>query len=133
MFRRSKTLATHESGLATVTVNGREYGFRPTMHDDAGMRMTITIFDMGSPSEIVKGSRDGRCEGRRTCRLLEDVASLQVEREMARSLERIRDAVAPYSRFVRAERDRLVSVRDDLAGIKEALDTIRVRIESSGQ
>lgn len=54
MFRRSKTLATHESGPATVPVNGREYGFRPTMHDDAGMRMTITIFDMGSPTEIVR-------------------------------------------------------------------------------
>ncbi len=50
----SKTLSTHESGLATVTVKGREYGFRPTMHDDAGMRMTVTIFDMGGPTEVVK-------------------------------------------------------------------------------
>jgi hypothetical protein len=51
---QNRELATHESGLATVTVGGREYGFRPTMHDDAGTRMTITIFDMGSPSEAVR-------------------------------------------------------------------------------
>jgi hypothetical protein len=50
----ARTLTTHESGLATVTVNGRDYGFRPTMHDDAGMRMTVTIFDMGSQSDAVK-------------------------------------------------------------------------------
>lgn len=37
-----------------VTVGGREYGFRPTMHDDAGTRMTVTIFDMGGPTDAVK-------------------------------------------------------------------------------
>jgi len=47
-------LMTHESGLATVTVGGREYGFRPTMHDDLGSRMTITIFDLGSKTEPVR-------------------------------------------------------------------------------
>lgn len=51
---QNKELATHESGLATITAGGREYGFRPTMHDDAGTRMTITIFDLGSPSEAVR-------------------------------------------------------------------------------
>lgn len=47
-------LTTHESGLATLKVGSREYGFRPTMHDDSGTRMTITVFDMGSPTETVR-------------------------------------------------------------------------------
>ncbi len=47
-------LTTHESGLATLGVNGRQYGFRPTMHDDAGARITVTIFDMGEGAEPVR-------------------------------------------------------------------------------
>ena len=49
-----RQLTTHESGLATVIVGSREYGFRPTMHDDEGRQMTITIFDMGSRTEPVR-------------------------------------------------------------------------------
>jgi hypothetical protein len=51
---RTQDLVTHESGLATVTVNGHQYGFRPTMRDDAGTRMTITVFDMGTSTAPVK-------------------------------------------------------------------------------
>jgi hypothetical protein len=48
-----KQLTTHESGLATVSVGNHEYGFRPTMHDDMGNSMTITVFDMGTSTEAV--------------------------------------------------------------------------------
>jgi hypothetical protein len=51
---KTEPLATHESGLATVTVGGREYGFRPTMLDDEGNRFIVTIFDMGTSTEAVK-------------------------------------------------------------------------------
>jgi len=51
---QTRQLSTHESGLATVAVGGREYGFRPTMHDDLGTRMTITIFDLGGKTEPVR-------------------------------------------------------------------------------
>lgn len=54
----------------------------------------------------------------------------QFEREIVRSLERIHDAVAPYSRFVRAERDRFDGARDELTAIKGALAAIRARILS---
>jgi hypothetical protein len=50
----SKALQTPESGLATVTVGGRDYGFRPTMHDDEGKRITVTIFDMGNATEAAR-------------------------------------------------------------------------------
>jgi small GTP-binding protein len=53
----------------------------------------------------------------------------QFEREILRSIDRIRDAVAPYSRFVRAQREKLVGARDELTAIQEALNGIRLRIE----
>ena len=49
-----KELTAPESGLATVTVSSREYGFRPTMLDDQGSRLTITIFDMGAGTQAVR-------------------------------------------------------------------------------
>jgi hypothetical protein len=50
----SQELTTHESGLASVDVNGHQYGFRPTMYDDAGTKMIVTIFDMGGPGQPVR-------------------------------------------------------------------------------
>jgi hypothetical protein len=43
---QAQTLTTHESGMATLTVNGAEYGFRPTMLDDQGTRTIVTVFKM---------------------------------------------------------------------------------------
>jgi hypothetical protein len=47
-------LAVPESGLKTVEVSGHEYGIRPTMLDDEGTQVVVTIFDMGSATESVK-------------------------------------------------------------------------------
>jgi hypothetical protein len=51
---QSQDLSAPESGLATVTVDGRAYGFRPTMMDDRGARIVIGLFDMGGPTDAVK-------------------------------------------------------------------------------
>ena len=48
---RSQEITTHESGLAVVSSGGRQYGFRPTMYDDAGRKMTVTVFDLGTATE----------------------------------------------------------------------------------
>jgi hypothetical protein len=50
---RTQELSTHESGLATLEVSGHKYGFRPTMYDDEGKKMTITIFDMGGAGQPI--------------------------------------------------------------------------------
>lgn len=47
-------LAVPESGLKTVEVTGHEYGVRPTMLDDEGTRILVTIFDMGSSTQAVR-------------------------------------------------------------------------------
>ncbi|HTQ79942.1 MAG TPA: hypothetical protein VMM92_08100, partial [Thermoanaerobaculia bacterium] len=53
----------------------------------------------------------------------------QFERELARSLKRIDDSVAPYTRFVRAERDHLTRTREEVAALASELSGLRVRIE----
>jgi len=52
----AQELKIPESGLGTFTLkNGLVYGFRPTMHDDKGAGITVTIFDMNStPVELAQ-------------------------------------------------------------------------------
>jgi small GTP-binding protein len=54
----------------------------------------------------------------------------QFERELERSLHRIDEAVAPYTRFIRAERDRLTEAREELTRIQEGLARLKAQIES---
>jgi small GTP-binding protein len=52
------------------------------------------------------------------------------DRELARSLQRLREAIAPYTRFVRAEQQKLTQVEADLRDIGAALGQLRTRIEN---
>jgi chromosome segregation ATPase len=56
--------------------------------------------------------------------------STQFEKELARSLSRLAEAIAPYTRFVRAERARLEEAQNKLAAIKEQLTAIKSQIET---
>lgn len=53
----------------------------------------------------------------------------QFDREIDASLRRIEEAITPYTRFVRAERDKLTQVRGDLKEITEGLARLRSRVE----
>ncbi|HSR35208.1 MAG TPA: dynamin, partial [Anaerolineae bacterium] len=53
----------------------------------------------------------------------------QFEQELSRSLQRLREAIAPYTRFVRAEQQKLSRIEAELAEINATLGQIRVRIE----
>jgi hypothetical protein len=57
----------------------------------------------------------------------------QFAKEIARSGERIREGIAPYSRFVRAEGDKLKLVDRELREIANELTALRVRVEGSGE
>jgi small GTP-binding protein len=52
----------------------------------------------------------------------------QFEREMERSLHRLEEAIAPYTRFVRAKQEKLEQVEGKLKDTLEALKVLRVRI-----
>jgi small GTP-binding protein len=53
----------------------------------------------------------------------------QFGQEIRRSEARLRESIAPYSRFVRAEGDRLRAIEQELRDITNALAAIRARVE----
>jgi len=52
----------------------------------------------------------------------------QFDREVERSVSRVRDAVAPYTRFVAAEQQRLGTTRDELRGAAHELGGLQRRV-----
>ena len=54
----------------------------------------------------------------------------QFDREIEGSLRRIDEAIAPYTRFVRAERDRLTAAHEELNAVDQGLVRLRSRVES---
>lgn len=61
---------------------------------------------------------------------LVDALTTQFDQEIDRSVARVQDAIAPYTRFVRTERERLTGLQLDLKDIGQHLDGLRQRIES---
>jgi small GTP-binding protein len=55
----------------------------------------------------------------------------QFERELERSIHRIEEAIAPYTRFVRSERDRLESSRRELGEIRDGFERIKGQLDGS--
>ena len=62
-------------------------------------------------------------------RRLMDSLTDQFDREVDRSMHRIEEAIAPYTRFVRAERDRLDEMRRDLEQSRQAIAAVESQIE----
>jgi small GTP-binding protein len=60
-------------------------------------------------------------------RLMEALTS-QFDHELGRSLQRIREAVGPYTRFVRAEGETLRAARGELHRLRDGLDRVRQAI-----
>ncbi len=59
---------------------------------------------------------------------LRSALEAQFESEVRRSARKIDQVVAPYTRFVRAERDKLVEKRDQLEGVQGGIEAIHARI-----
>lgn len=60
---------------------------------------------------------------------LHDVMNRQFNQEMDHSIERIREAILPYTRFVRVERDKLEKLNDSLKEAQVTLTNIRSRVQ----
>jgi small GTP-binding protein len=60
---------------------------------------------------------------------LQQTLAGQFQEEMKRSLQRIHEAIAPYTRFVRAERGRLAEAQTRFEEIKNQLNRIKVEID----
>ena len=64
---------------------------------------------------------------------LTDAMTRQFEVELSQSVERIRDAINPYTRFVRLEQDRVSTADNSLAAIGNKLEELRTQVEAIGR
>jgi hypothetical protein len=76
--------------------------------------------------------KQSRVEFRRRSEDLEQrlitVMSEQFEHELARSIARIEDAIAPYTRFVRDQQGKVSSIEESLESVGSELRTLRHRV-----
>ena len=63
---------------------------------------------------------------------LSEVVRRQFEAELARSVERMREAIAPYTRFVRSEHARMSRAREDLAALDTEVGSLKDEISAPG-
>jgi hypothetical protein len=54
----------------------------------------------------------------------------QFARELESSLVRIREAIGPYTRFVRSEKDRLGALREELARLRHGLAQLTREVDA---
>ena len=60
---------------------------------------------------------------------LADALTGQFERELGKSLQRVREAMAPYTRFVRSEREKLNEIESRLAETATNIAVLRGHVE----
>ncbi|MBV9580285.1 MAG: dynamin, partial [Chloroflexi bacterium] len=55
----------------------------------------------------------------------------EFQRELERSLQRIKDALAPYTRFIKSERERTEQFAAALRDVLGSLERLRAQVETS--
>jgi ubiquinone biosynthesis protein UbiJ len=53
----------------------------------------------------------------------------EFKHELERGIQRIKDALAPYDRFVRGERERIESLRRELQALLDQLAELRAQVD----
>jgi small GTP-binding protein len=81
------------------------------------------------PAKRKKAKEEMRVKIADVRKRLSDALRKQFATEITRSGDRIRESIAPYSRFIRAEGDKLREVDTELNEIRLALASLRARIE----
>ena len=95
----------------------------------AGTLAVVGLLIIPARRKRAKNDLQNKLENLRQ-RLIEAMGQ-EFERELGRSLQRLREAIAPYTRFVRAEHQRLVRVESELMELDATWKQLRTRIESS--
>ena len=81
------------------------------------------------PAKRKKAKEEMRTKIADVRKRLSDALRKQFSTEIERSGDRIRESIAPYSRFIRAEGEKLRTVEKELSDISAALASLRARIE----
>ena len=95
----------------------------------AGVMATLGLFII--PARRARAKKNLRERIAETRETLMSAITEQFHREADTSLARIRETIAPYSRFVRAEGDRLRSRTEELGAARDALDALREKVRTA--
>lgn len=100
--------------------------------DVTGIVMASVIAAIGFfilPAKRHKGKEEMRVKIAGVRQRLSDALHEQFSREIGKSGERIRESIAPYSRFIRAEGEKLRASEQELTEIASELADLKLRIE----
>jgi hypothetical protein len=93
----------------------------------AGAMSLIGLLVLPARREMAKNELRGKVAAMRE-RLMGALTG-QFDHELERGLLRLREAMAPYTRFVRSERERLADARESLQRLRQSLHALRQRVE----
>ena len=93
----------------------------------AGVIATIGLFIIPAKRRQGKTKLMEKIAGIRT-QLIQTLRG-QFEKEINHSIERIEDAIAPYTRFVRAEREKMLEMEGRLKELKVEMDRLKEKVE----
>ena len=102
--------------------------------DVTGLVMASLIAAIGFfviPAKRKKGKEEMRQKIVEVRQRLGEALRAQFRKEIARATERIRNSIAPYSRFVRSEEEKLAATSKELAAVASDLLSLRNRIEKA--
>ncbi len=103
-----------------------------TWLDVTGIAFGLTFMTLGLlvlPARRRRANQTLEAKLRKLRQTLMGDLSAQFEREMRRSTQRIEDVIAPYARFVRAEREKLESQQESLSDIRERILSLRHQLQ----
>jgi small GTP-binding protein len=93
----------------------------------AGALSVLGLLLLPARRAAAKNELKGKVEQMRS-RLMSALTA-QFDDELLKSLIRIREAISPYTRFVRSERERLTELRQELRRLREGLDRLRAELD----
>jgi small GTP-binding protein len=124
------TVAVAEAGAvglgALVVAAASTVAFDVTGIAAAGLVAGLGLFVLPRKRKTVRNEfreKAGQLEER-----LVEAMNDQFEVELKRSVQRIRDAIAPYTRFVRTEQERLQGLQEQLNALRNDLRNLRHRV-----
>ncbi len=102
-----------------------------TVVDVTGLLAAGAIAGLGLfviPNKRRKAREEFRDRTETLRRRLSETMRRQFESELERSIERIREAIAPYTRFVRTEHSRMTEAQESLGQIEQEVEALRAEI-----
>jgi small GTP-binding protein len=130
---RNAVAATAAAGAGAVGLGAIvTFAASTVAADFTGIAMASVVAAIGFfilPAKRKKAKEEMRTKMADLRNRLSDALRKQFTQEISRSGERIREGIAPYSRFIRSEGDKLKSVDEELREISASIAALRGQIE----